>query len=453
MRICIKNGIVVNSNGRMHSDVLIEGDKISAIEPSIDLPDAQTIDARGCYVFPGFIDTHTHFDLDLGTTITADDFNTGTAAALLGGTTTVLDFATQTKGGTLLEALNQWHEKAKGSSCNYGFHMAITDWNSSVSKEMEVMREKGITSYKMYMVYPALRVEDGTIYLAMKRAAEIGALLGMHCENWGLLETLTKEQLALSKTDPLGHPRSRPAIVEAEAISRYLRIAELAGASAYVVHLSTAEGLIEARHARKRGQKVYLETCPQYLVLDESRYCEADAAKYIMSPPLRKPLDIKLLWDGLAQNEIDTLGTDHCSFTMAQKALGAGDFTKIPNGGAGVQVRAMLYFTFGVLSKIVTLEQMAAHLSENAARIFGMYPQKGIIQAGADADIVIWKPDYEQRLTYTRLAHACDNTPFEGMAVSGLAHDVILGGEIAVQNGILQKKGLGKFVHRGPCMA
>lgn len=451
MRICIKNGEVINACRRFHSDVLIEENKIIAVEPSIDSPDAQIIDARGCYLFPGFIDTHTHFDLDLGTTITADDFNTGTVAALLGGTTTVLDFATQSKGGTLLEALNQWHEKAKGSSCNYGFHMAITDWNSSVSQEMEVMREKGITSYKMYMVYPALRVEDGTIYLAMKRAAEIGALIGMHCENWDLLQTLTAEQLALGNTGPTGHPLSRPAAVEAEAISRYLRIAELAKASAYVVHLSTAQGLKEARHARERGQKVYLETCPQYLVLDDERYNDADAAKYVMSPPLRKPSDNELLWEGLAKNEIDTLGTDHCSFTMAQKSLGIGDFTKIPNGSAGVQVRAMLYFTFGVQSKIVTLEQMAAQLSENAARIFGMYPQKGKIQAGADADIVIWEPNYKQRLTHAKLAHACDNSPYEGMDVSGFARDVILGGVIAVQNGALQKGGQGKFVHRGAC--
>ncbi len=451
MRICIKNGEVINACGRFLSDVLIEENKIIAVEPSIDSPDAHIIDARGCYLFPGFIDTHTHFDLDLGTTITADNFNTGTVAALLGGTTTVLDFATQSKGGTLLEALNQWHEKANGSSCNYGFHMAITDWNSSVSQEMDVMREKGVTSYKMYMVYPALRVEDGTIYLAMKRAAEIGALIGMHCENWDLLQTLTAEQLALGNTGPTGHPLSRPAAVEAEAISRYLRIAELAKASAYVVHLSTAQGLKEARHARERGQKVYLETCPQYLVLDDERYNDADAAKYVMSPPLRKPPDNKLLWEGLAKNEIDTLGTDHCSFTMAQKSLGIGDFTKIPNGSAGVQVRAMLYFTFGVLSKIVTLEQMAAQLSENAARIFGMYPQKGKIQAGADADIVIWEPNYKQRLTHANLAHACDNSPYEGMDVSGFARDVILGGVIAVQNGALQKRGQGKFVHRGAC--
>lgn len=451
MRTLIKNGIVTNADSKRRADVLVEGGHIAGVGENLKVTDARVIDAAGCYVFPGFIDTHTHFDLDLGVTITADNFDTGTRAAILGGTTTVLDFATQDRGGTLTAALEAWHTKAAGSSCNYGFHMAIAQWDDAVSREMDDMNAAGVTSYKMYMVYPALRVDDGTIYRALQRARKVGALIGMHCENWDVLQAMAAEQKAAGNLGPAGHPLSRPAEVEAEAVSRYLRIAQLAGAPAYVVHLSTGEGLEEARRARTRGQSVYLETCPQYLVLDDRRYHDPDGAKFVMSPPLRKPEDNTRLWEGLEQNEIDTVGTDHCSFTMAQKALGEGDFSKIPNGGAGVQNRAQLYYTYGVRNERVTLEQMAAQLSTNAAKLFGMYPKKGVIAEGADADIVVWDANYADTISYKTLAHHCDNSPYEGMAAQGRARDVLLNGEWAVQNGKLVQTGLGKYVHRGPC--
>ncbi len=453
MRYIIKNGLIVNADGRQKADVLIGNGRILAVGNQLHEEDAEVIDASGCYVFPGFIDPHTHFDLDLGVTITADNFKTGTTAAVLGGTTTVIDFATPVRGGTLKAALDEWHKKAEGSSCNYGFHMALAEWNENISREMDAMTKAGITSYKMYMVYPSLRVNDGEIYRAMQRGREIGALISMHCENYHVLNAKIAEQKAAGNLGPAAHPLSRPAEVEAEAVARYLRIAQMAGAKAYVVHLSTGEGLKEARHARARGQEVYLETCPQYLVLDSSRYNEPDAAKYVMSPPLRSVEDQQKLWEGLAENDIDTVGTDHCSFTMEQKALGKDDFTKIPNGGAGVQNRAALYYTYGVLSGKLTLEQMAAQLSANAAKLFGMYPGKGVVAEGADADVVIWDPRHEEVISYKTLAHNCDNSPYEGFRVHGRARDVLVNGEWVVKDSDMYKAGLGKYVFRRPCQS
>lgn len=451
MLTLIKNGMIVNADKIVSADILIEGGIIIDVAENLNEDGATIIDANGCYVFPGFIDTHTHFDLELSITTTADDFKSGTHAAILGGTTTVLDFATQDKGGTMSEALQKWHKKAEGSNCNYGFHMAVSEWNDKLSYEMEAMKAAGITSYKMYMVYDALRVGDGEIYLALKRAKELGSIIGIHCENYGLLTALIGELKSKDIYPPLAHALSRPALVEAEAVARYMRIAKLANAPAYVVHLSTTGGLEEARRARKGGQSVYLETCPQYLVLDDSRYMDADAEKFVMSPPLRKREDNEALWGALANNEIEIIGTDHCSFTMAQKALGKADFTSIPNGGAGIQTRAMLYYTYGVMNGRVSLEQMASQLSANAAKLFGMYPKKGVIQKGSDADIVIWDPSVSGVVSHKTLAHNCDNTPFEGMAVKGAARDVLLNGELAVNNGRLVSPGLGKYVFRSSC--
>ena len=449
MRLLIKNGTVVNSYGVHKADVLAEGGQIVSVEPSLRADGASVLDASGCYVFPGFIDPHTHFDLRLTTATTADDFTSGTRAAILGGTTTILDFATQDRGMTMHEALGIWHTRANKSSCNYGFHMALSEWNDALCAEMATMREQGVTSYKLYMVYPALRVTDGELYGALKRARELNALVSAHCENWELLQAMTSEQKAQGHFAPFAHPLSRPAENEAEAVNRFLRLAELAEAPAYVVHLSTAEGLLAANMARARGQQVYLETCPQYLLLTDDRYQDADAGKFVMSPPLRKASDNLALFAGLENDLIDTVGTDHCSFTMAQKAQGAGDFTQIPNGSAGVQTRAALYYTYGVINGHLSLTQMAAQLSFNAARLFGMFPQKGLIAPGADADIVIWDPSHEETLCAKTLAHNCDNTPFAGMRVKGRARDVLLNGELVVQNGVLTQPGKGRYIQRG----
>ena len=319
MDFLIQNGIVVNAEGSARTDVLVQNGRIAAMGEGLACANAVRINAEGCFLLPGFIDTHTHFDLDTGSARTADDFVTGGHAAVLGGTTTVLDFATQDRGGTLVQAFDTWQEKARGCSCNYGFHMAIAEWNDKTAAELPEMTRRGVISYKLYMVYDALRVDDGAIYAALKAAKNEGALIGVHCENWDVLNRRIQEVKARGLTGPAGHPLSRPAPVEAEAVARLMRIAELAESPVYVVHLSTAEGLAEARRARARGQEVYLETCPQYLLLTEACYAAEDAAKYVMSPPLRKASDCEALWEALAAGEIDCIGTDHCSFTMAQK--------------------------------------------------------------------------------------------------------------------------------------
>ena len=450
MQTLIKNGTIVNPQGCSRLDILIEDDRIVALGPTLRAPGAQTVNAKDCYIFPGFIDTHTHFDLDTGSALTADNFITGTKAAALGGTTCVLDFATQERDGTLQQALAQWHEKAQGSSCNYGFHMAIARWDEGVRQEMAAMLEQGVSSYKMYMVYDALRVDDGQIFLALQEAARLGSLIGVHCENWDVLQQMIQQVKASGLTGPYGHPLSRPPAIEAEAVARFMRIAQLAHAPAYVVHLSTAQGLEEARRARARGQRVYLETCPQYLLLTDLCYQAEDGAKYVMSPPLRKSWDNEALWQALGSGEIHTIGTDHCSFTMAQKAMGSEDFSKIPNGAPGVQHRAQLLYTYGVCKGRITLEQMAALLSSNAAALFGM-PDRGILALGRAADLVVWDPSYTGCITDTNHAHNCDNSPYAGFAVQGRARDVFVNGQAVVRDGQIVAAGLGKYIHRSRC--
>lgn len=447
MDFLIQNGIVVNAEGSARTDVLVQNGRIAAMGEGLACANAVRINAEGCFLLPGFIDTHTHFDLDTGSARTADDFVTGGHAAVLGGTTTVLDFATQDRGGTLVQAFDTWQEKARGCSCNYGFHMAIAEWNDKTAAELPEMTRRGVISYKLYMVYDALRVDDGAIYAALKAAKNEGALIGVHCENWDVLNRRIQEVKARGLTGPAGHPLSRPAPVEAEAVARLMRIAELAESAVYVVHLSTAEGLAEARRARARGQEVYLETCPQYLLLTEACYAAEDAAKFVMSPPLRKASDCEALWEALAAGEIDCIGTDHCSFTMAQKLQYGNDFQRIPNGGAGVQHRGQLLYTYGVCKGRITPEQMVQLLSAGPARLFGL-TDRGTIAPGMAADLVVWNPAYEGRITDTNTAHNTDNSPFAGLSVRGCARDVLLNGERIVENGVLVLPGRGKYVAR-----
>ena len=291
MRILIQNGTIVRSTGRRRADVLVQDGKIKRIAPHIDTDADRVIDAEGCYVFAGFIDTHTHFDLDLGVTVTADNFETGTKAAVVGGTTTVLDFATQDHGMTMHDALDLWHKKAEKSSCNYGFHMAVSEWNDERKAEVDDMFRAGISSFKMYMVYDSMKVSDGQIYDAQKFIGARGGVIGVHCENYDVLQARIAEEKAKGNLGPTGHPVSRPQAVEAEGVARLMRIAELSGAPAWVVHLSTADGLEEVRRARRRGVEVYAETCPQYFTLDVKRYADPDGAKFVMSPPLREAKD------------------------------------------------------------------------------------------------------------------------------------------------------------------
>lgn len=450
MTTVIKNGTLVTGGDRYPADLLIEGETIRTI--GRDLRGDREVDASGCLVFPGFIDGHTHLDMPVSGTVTADDFTTGSIAALMGGTTTLIDFATQDKGGTLKQALEVWHKRAdQRCSCDYGFHMAITDWNEQTRQELREMAAAGVTSFKAYLAYDALMVDDGTLFDILCEMKKIGGILGVHCENGPVLERLREQAVRQGHTEPRWHPQTRPPVVEGEAVGRFLRIAALADAPAWVVHLSTEDGLREIRMARARGQKVFVESCPQYLTLDESVY-EApgfEAAKYVCSPPLRPRRDQRALWGALTGNEIDILSTDHCSFNFAgQKELGKDDFRLIPNGMPGIEHRPTVMYTAAVASGRLSPSVLCRMLSETPARMFGLYPRKGVLAPGSDADIVIYDPAAETVITAETQHHNCDYTPYEGFRTAGRVRDVFLRGVQAVQDGRLLVRGSGKYLMR-----
>lgn len=449
----IQNGTLVSAEKTWRADLAVEGSKITAIAPEIPIsPGDQAVDASGCLVFPGFIDPHTHLDMDNGVTVTADDFPSGTLAALCGGTTTVIDFATQDRGMGLGQALELWRKKAEGrSSCNYAFHMAITDWNETTRRELRDMVSSGVTSLKVYLAYDALRIDDGQLLDILGECRSLDFQIGCHCENGDVVNLLQKRELSKGNRGPAAHPLSRPPEVEAEAISRYCYIAALADCPVTVVHLSSAAGLEEVRRARSRGQTVWAETCPQYLLLDDSRYRLPgfEGAKYVMSPPLRSPDDRDALCQAVLNGEVDTIATDHCSYNFAgQKELGREDFTKIPNGAPGLEHRPALFFSQFVASGLLPLERMCALLAENPARQYGMYPRKGVLAVGSDADVTIWDPKTGWTISAASQHHNVDYTPYEGMSVTGRARAVFLGGVLAAQDGEPVQTGMGRYVFR-----
>ena len=449
-KILLKGGTLVSSKGTKKADILISGEKIVAVGRHIDA-DAETVDVRGRLIFPGFIDAHTHFDLEVSDTVTADDFDSGTKAAIAGGVTTVVDFATQNKGENLTDALNNWHVKAFArSSCDYAFHMAISDWNNDVKEELPAMFEQGVTSFKVYMIYDAMELSDREIYEIMTELKKYGGIVGCHCENSGIIGKLREEALARGEISPASHPLTRPDYTEAEAVRRLLSIAKAADAPVIVVHLSTAEGYREVLRARERGVKVYAETCPQYLLLDDSVYSRPfnESAKYICSPPLRKPEDKKALWQALRDNRLSTISTDHCSFTIEQKRAGEQDFTKIPNGMPGVETRAILMYTYGVKKHRISLQQMCAYLSENPAKLYGMYPRKGALKVGGDADIVVLDPNGEGSVSRASSHSACGYDPYEGVRTQGRIERVYLRGGLVFCGGEITLEHSGRYVFR-----
>ena len=456
MSILIQNGTLLCPEGPVKADLRVEGETIVQIGPALPVGDSRVIDASGKLVFPGFIDTHTHFEMNKGTIReTADDWTTGSRAALAGGTTCVLDFAEPERGASLQSALETWHERAEGkASCHYGFHMTVKDWDRRVLAELPAMTAQGVTSYKVYLAYPNLRVSDAVAYQVIRAVAEQGGIVGCHCENGDLIEAATAELKAAGKLTPASHPLSHAAVMEDEAVTRWLALAEQAGAPVNVVHLSTRRGLEAARRARERGQKLYLETCPQYLTLTEEKYSLPgfEGAKYVCAPPLRRAEDVAALWAALAAGEIDTVGTDHCSFNLhPTKELGKDDFSAIPGGIPGVEHRPALMYTFGVAAGRITPYQMMALLSEQPARLFGMYPQKGALAVGSDADIVIFDPDHTWRIQAAAQYQNVDYTPYEGMEMAGRTHTVLLSGQVAVEGGRVVREHLGRYVRRGPC--
>ncbi|HIU07581.1 MAG TPA: dihydropyrimidinase [Candidatus Limiplasma pullistercoris] len=449
----IQHGTLVLPDGLMQGDIAFENGVITRIAPAIEAGAGDAVcEAAGCLVFPGFIDAHTHLDMDSGTTVTADDFASGSRAAACGGTTTLVDFATQERGGTLTDALDAWHRKAEGKcACNYAFHMAVTDWNEQTRAELPQMFERGVTSFKAYYAYDNLRLDDAQMYDLLSALRPFGGVLGVHCENGTLVNRLQRQQLDRGVTGPAGHPASRPPVVEAEAIRRLCAVAKLADSPVHIVHLSSAEGLEEVRRARAAGQKVWAETCPQYLLLDESRYhLEGfEGAKYVMSPPLRSPADREALRTAVLGGEIDTISTDHCSYRFSdQKALGRDDFTRIPNGAPGIEHRPALIYTSFVASGLMTEAQMCRLLSENQAKLFGMWPRKGQLAKGADADITVWDPQARWVIRAEAQHQNVDYTPYEGFEAAGRARAVYVGGQLAAKDGEPSGASAGRYVKR-----
>ena len=453
MKYLLKNGTVVSGSSSEQLDVLTEDEKIIKVARDIQDEEATVIDVTGKLLFPGFIDGHTHFDLEVAGTVTADDFETGTRAAILGGTTFVIDYASQDKGGhTLKEGLERWHQKADGKwSCDYSFHMSIVEWNDRTEQEVQDMIDAGITSFKLYMTYPAMIVNDRDLYKILKKLGQCGCFAGVHCENAGVIDALIDDAHKEGRFGPENHPLVRPDTMEAEAVHRLLVIAKEADAPVMVVHLTNQKAYEEVIAARKKGQTIYAETCPQYLLLDDSVYSKPDfqGAVYVCAPPIRKKEDQECLWKALADGEIQTVATDQCSFTLEQKALGKDDFTKIPGGLPGVQTRGTLLYTYGVETGKITREQMCALLSENPARLYGVYPRKGVIRPGSDADIVVLDPEEKSVISAKTHAYNTDNNPFEGFELHCGIDKVFLRGHLAVTGGKIAEEKLGTFIPRG----
>jgi dihydropyrimidinase len=463
MRTLLRHGTVVNASGQQRADVQVDDERIVAV--GADLPDSggRVIDATGRLLLPGGVDVHTHLDLPSGEIRTADDFASGTMAAACGGTTTVVDYATQERGGSLRQALDQWMARAAGhAAVDFGFHVCIADVRPEVEAEMAALVAEGVTSFKLFMAYPGrLMLGDGDIFRVLRRAADIGGLVCLHAENGSVIDVLVREALAAGRTEPVFHARTRPPLVEAEAVERGIALAETAGASLYVVHLSSALGLAHIAAARDRGLVVLAETCPQYLLLTDAAYEGAplEAAKFVMSPPLRTPGDQDALWAGLERGDIQVVATDHCPFMTADKAIGLGDFSRIPNGAPGIEHRMVLLYDAGVAGGRLSLEQFVDVTAAAPARIFGLAPRKGAIAEGADADLVVFDPAGTTNISAASHHMLVDYNPYEGRTLRGSVDLVLARGEVIVADGrYVGAPGRGQFLKRapftpGPCLS
>ncbi len=456
MGILIQHGVVVNAGGTGQADVLIGGETIVEVAPGIAPANHTLVDAMGLLVMPGGIDVHTHLDMPFGGTTSADDYETGTRAAAIGGTTMVIDFALQAKGGTMREAFDVWRAKGEGKACvDYGLHMAVTDLGPGLEAlaEMDEMVKEGIPSFKLFMAYPnVLMIDDGLMFRVMERAAALNALCLIHAENGSVIDVVVAEYLAAGKTAPHFHALSRSVLAEAEATHRAIAIAEMAGAAVYIVHLSNEDALRELLAAQARGVRALAETCPQYLVLSLEAQMPGhswDEAKFVFTPPLREKRNQKPLWDALASGALSVVSTDHCPFRFAdQKTLGRDDFTKIPNGGPGIENRLQLLWHFGVNAGVISPERFVQLAAAEPARIFGL-TRKGAIAPGMDADILLWDPSAEYTIEAATQAMATDYNMFEGWKVRGNAHRVFSRGAQVVSHGrFTGSTGHGRFVKR-----
>jgi len=453
-KILIKNGKIITSSDQYEADLYIEGEKIKSIGWNLDPSVDKTIDASGCYLFPGGIDAHTHMELPFMGTHSNDTFESGTLAGLHGGTTTIIDFAIQTQGDSLQNALNQWHEKADGNAIgDYGFHVAVTDFNSDTKSEIKNLIEKqGVTSFKTFMAYKgALMIDDRQMLELMVELKIHGGILTTHAENGDMVDSLVAENKKRGNLSPQYHVLSRPPICEAEASGRVMDLAHSGHHPLYIVHMTCEEALNRVRAATLRNQKVHVETCVQYLLLDDSLYFQDgfEGSKYVMSPPLRKKKDQEALWAGINQNLIHTVATDHCPFCMKQKEMGKDDFSKIPNGAPGIEHRMELLFSEGVKRGRISLNKFVDITSTAPAKIFGLMPKKGTIAVGSDADIVIFDPEVSHTITAEKHHMNCDYSAYEGWQVQGQCRTTLLRGKVVVDEGkATVEKGNGKYLFR-----
>jgi dihydropyrimidinase len=456
MRTLIKNGTVVTASDEYRGDVLVEDEKIAVIGTTLDVHADTIIDASGKYVLPGGIDVHTHLDMPFGGTVSADDFESGTRAAAFGGTTSIVDFAIQYRGQTLHHALETWARKAEGKAViDYGFHMIVTQLDDQVEAEMDQLVRQGVTSFKLFMAYPGVfMLDDASIFKALLRTGKNGGSICIHAENGGVIDVLVQRALAEGRTAPRYHALTRPARAEAEATHRAIALAEIAGVPIYIVHLSSAEALEMVTEARDRGLPVYAETCPQYLFLSYDNYEEPGfaGAKYVMSPPLREKAQQDRLWRGLAFDDLQVISTDHCPFCMKeQKELGTNDFSKIPNGAPGIETRMSLVYDGGVAAGRISLNRFVELTSTSPAKIFGLFPRKGTIAPGSDADIVVFDPARTITLSVDTLHMNVDYNPYQGRQVTGATDTVLSRGRLVIENGkYVGRAGAGTFLKRAP---
>lgn len=457
MKTLIKNGRIVTAVDDYRADILIEDEQVSMIGKSLEMEADKVIDAKGKLVIPGGIDPHTHMELPFGGTYSSDDFFTGTRAAAFGGTTTIIDFAVQNKGESMLLGADKWHAKAEGKAViDYGFHLITTDFEDKNKSEMFKLIDEGITSFKLFMAYPGVFLsDDATIFRAMSAAGERGGLVCMHAENGIVINEIIKKFKEQGRLAPKYHALTRPTIAEAEGVHRAIALAEMAETPVYIVHLSCSDALNQVRQARDRGIPAFAETCPQYLFLSIEDYGDGwDGAKYVMTPPLREKHNQADLWKGLKMDDLQCIATDHCPFCMKdQKELGRDDFSLIPNGAPGVEYRMELIYNGGVLENNISLNRFVELTSTAAAKMFGMFPKKGTIAVGSDADIVIFDTEKEHTFTLENQHMNVDYCAYEGKKIKGKVETVLSRGRVVIENGECPvEKGSGQFVKRGECV-
>jgi dihydropyrimidinase len=456
MRTLITNGTIVTADGSTAADVLVDGETIAAIGAGMAgmLPVDETIDATGKYVIPGGIDIHTHMELPFGGTFAKDTFETGTRAAAFGGTTTIVDFAVQSRGKSLREGLDAWHAKAQGNAViDYGFHMIMSDVNDATLTEMDQLVAEGVPDFKLFTAYPGVFLsDDGAIFRAMQQTGRNGGLIMMHAENGPAIDVVAAQTFDSGITDPIGHGLARYSIFEGEATNRVIRLAQAARVPVYIVHLSAREALDAVRMARDEGLPAFAETCPQYLFLTLDDLGNGfNGAKFVCSPPLRTADHQPELWKGLVKDDLQVVSTDHCPFDFhGQKDLGVGDFRKVPNGLPGVEDRVDLLHDGGVVGGKITKERWVEIISTAPAKLFGMYPRKGAVAVGSDADLVIYDPNRRHTISATTHHMDVDYSCYEGRAVQGASDVVMSRGSVVVRNGeFTGRKGHGQFLKRG----